>query len=255
MTYLELKNGPPTCPNQTPLGKKMNRNAIAFRPVNHLKRILMPTGRHPRKVLFGPFRGLVLNLDFQTQSQLYWGLYEKELNYYIRLALSKSHWIIDIGAGAGELSLLFAKNGKEFFAIEASADEIQNINFNAMLNSIIAPPERLICKFAGEINSTEMVRADSLDVDRSTAGLIKIDVEGSELNVLEGATKLISECKSLFMVIETHSELLEIECLTVLRRKGFECTIVNNAWWRFLIPEHRSQQHNRWIWAVKGAVV
>ncbi len=212
----------------------------------------MPDGPRPRRVLFGPFRGLTLEIDLQTQSQLFFGLYEAELNSYIGAALRQSRWIIDVGAGAGELSLLFAKHKKEFFAIESSPEAAGKLLQNALLNGLHVSEDRLIDKFAGSHDDGDTVKLDSILVDRTKPGLIKIDVEGQEVNVIKGAQELISECSSLFLIIETHSKALEAECWSILQKHNMVLQIVKNAWYRSIFPENRTIEHNRWIWARKA---
>jgi hypothetical protein len=54
------------------------------------------------------------------------------------------------------------------------------------------------------------------------------------------------------LLFETHSKDLEDECIGWLRERGYRCEIIDNAWWRFIVPEQRpGTPHNRWLWAVK----
>jgi tRNA A58 N-methylase Trm61 len=222
--------------------------------MNRLKKMAMPSGPRPRRVLLGPFRGLTLEIDLQTQSQLYFGLYEAELNSYIRTALRHSRWIIDVGAGAGEMSLLFAKNGRDFIAIESSAQAVGKLRRNALLNGLQVSNHQLVCKFAGTSDDRDTVKLDGILVDRTMPGLIKIDVEGQEVAVINGALELISECSALFLLIETHSQALEAECWSILEKHNMALQIVKNAWYRSVFPENRSIEHNRWIWARKARI-
>ena len=51
---------------------------------------------------------------------------------------------------------------------------------------------------------------------------LKIDVEGAELEVLEGIGEVVQSIKRIF--VETHGEALKAECLKWLRGKGFQIT-------------------------------
>jgi len=58
--------------------------------------------------------------------------------------------------------------------------------------------------------------------------LLKIDVEGAELDVLQGATQTIPSVRR--MIVEYHSSALRDEALHILTNAGFTCTL------RFKVP-------------------
>ena len=70
--------------------------------------------------------------------------------------------------------------------------------------------------------------------------MIKIDVEGSELEVLKGATGILSRVKML--AIEVHSEELETEVRRFLESFGFRTEIdaITAGW-----PSHVVATRNR----------
>lgn len=80
------------------------------------------------------------------------------------------------------------------------------------------------------------VRVRSLDSMSAEAGrdadLIKVDVEGNELRVLEGATSLIERARPTW-VIEIHPPQLrecgatDEECLGLLRRSGYSVEVID----------------------------
>ena len=55
-----------------------------------------------------------------------------------------------------------------------------------------------------------------------TPQLIKIDVEGAESELLEGAARSLATLRSS-IIIEAHSEQLERRCVELLSRSGFRC--------------------------------
>jgi FkbM family methyltransferase len=55
----------------------------------------------------------------------------------------------------------------------------------------------------------------------SPIALMKIDVEGKELDVLRGATQTLQRTRSV--VLETHSKSLQQGCWDILTRAGFSC--------------------------------
>lgn len=80
--------------------------------------------------------------------------------------------------------------------------------------------------------------------------MIKIDVEGAELDVLKGAEQTLRRLPC-GVVVETHALHLEKECLALLQGLGYQTRIVRNGWYRALLPETRKIPHNRWLVATK----
>lgn len=87
----------------------MSINQTKVRPLAWIKRRLVRKGRRPYKIPVGLFKGLALNLDLQHQTQVYLGLWERETYGYLRRAAEECEWMVDIGAGHGELCLFFLK--------------------------------------------------------------------------------------------------------------------------------------------------
>jgi hypothetical protein len=225
-------------------------NAVKLRPVSALKQRIVPSGRRPVRIPFGIFRGLKFDIDFKSQMQICLGLYEFETYPHIRRALNKCRWIIGVGAGFGELCILFKKTSHQTFAVEPDKLCLSIFRSNMALNGI-AEGEIIICAgYVGTSTNVDNVRIDEIQVDRSQPGFIKIDIEGLEVDALESATTLLRECNTQ-LLIEVHSLRLEVDCLTFLEASGYTCKIVDNSRWRLIIPENRPLAHNRWIWAEK----
>jgi len=181
-----------------------------------------------------------------------WG---HETNGAVRQAAQTANWIVDVGAGAGELCILAAKlkNVTRIIAIEpdqAMVKSLQaNIGHNDILyNDILSGRIEIIEKFIGTQNDHKYIRLDQLSIDRSLHGFIKIDVDGSELEVLRSGQQLLS-CVNVDILVQTYSSELERHCVHFLEDVGYTCRIIRNAWWRSLIPEQRPCEHNRWLFA------
>jgi hypothetical protein len=216
-----------------------------------VKRRLISAGRVPRRIPIGLYRGLVLSLDLAHQSQLFVGLAEAETHSLIRLAASRARWMVDVGAGHGELSIFFAVKSlaSKVYAVEPRASEIAVLRENIDLNRSNIRNEVIALKaYAGPLGSADSVQLDDLPVDRSLRGFVKIDVDGAEMAVLESGKSLLVEAK-VDLLIETHSTMLERRCIQWLEVRGFAPRIIPNARWRHLIPERRLLEHNRWLWA------
>lgn len=78
-------------------------------------------------------------------------------------------------------------------------------------------------------------------------------MEGAEVDVLAGAQALLME-RGVSWLIETHSQMLEEQCIDCLANAGYETHIIPNAWWRKILPERRPLAHNRWLFARKELV-
>ena len=163
-------------------------------------------------------------------------------------------WFVDIGAGKGELCTLFATlpHVQRVVAIEPNNMEMATLRANLIHNNIDLSRVETLTKFVGTKVDTEYVEVDQLGLSDVLRGLIKIDVDGFEFDVLKSGTQLFSEGKSDILV-ETHSPELERDCIEWLKTRGYTCNIIKNAWWRIMIPEQRPLPHNRWLFATRAA--
>jgi hypothetical protein len=103
----------------------------------------------------------------------------------------------------------------------------------------------------GDSDGARKVRLDSLASSVQLPCFIKMDVDGAEAEILEGAATL-NGLGGVRWLIETHSKTLESQCIEQLKAAGFETRIIRNAWWRVFIPEQRPIEHNRWLAAWKA---
>jgi hypothetical protein len=214
-----------------------------------LKSAFWGTQRREREIPLGFYRGLRMELDMTAQIQLYLGLTELETHSWIRRCSGIVASAIDVGAGDGELSLhLLGQHGiKRIFAFEPWEDARARLLRNLERNGY-APDQRLRVSgsFVGNTDDEGTCTLDSLLTDLELPCLVKVDVEGGELNVLSSSAGLLSTGK-VFWLIETHSADLEARCGEILRRNGYETRIVPNGWYRKLLPERRPRVHNRWL--------
>jgi FkbM family methyltransferase len=126
----------------------------------------------------------------------------------------------DVGANVGTYTVLAASMGASVVAVEAAADTAQLLRENVTLNGFtdVRVIEAAAGAVAGSVRyssgldsvnridptgpvEVEMVTLDSLIGDRHVAGL-KLDVEGFELIVLEGASEALSEHRIALMQLE-----------------------------------------------------
>lgn len=189
---------------------------------------------------------LLVNSSYVLQEQLDW--FEDEIRF-LRVALQPGLRAIDVGANFGVYTLALAQRGGEagrVWAIEpgeeAAAYLHRSIEANCyahvdlvrcalsaadgsgFLQSGITPELRRLVP--DDASAAVGVRAlDSLATERRMDHIdfIKIDVEGEECNVLEGAAAFLA-CESPLLMIEFWSDKkFNDEIFAPLRRHGYDC--------------------------------
>lgn len=220
--------------------------------ISKAKNKLVRGGHGTYVVPLGLYRGLRLKLDLRSDFQLFTGLWELETHRYLN-KWTDYRWAVDVGAGVGELSLFMLKHKPSIgriFAVEPNEAEVRHMKLNFQLN-----PELDVTKMAiverpvGTGARPDELRLDELGLEpESTPGFIKIDVDGYEIDVLKGASRIL-QWPNIDLLIETHSTSLEDQSIELLQGFGFATEIVKNGWYRRLIPEQRPIDHNRWLWA------
>jgi FkbM family methyltransferase len=236
--------------------------------------LLGEPGSRERKIRLGLLRGLNFHVDTRNKSMRLIALDETEIASHLRSLAGKAKSAIDIGANDGWYSLFCASlpNINGVYAFEPSADMNAAFEDNFRVN---APAFRnkttLIRKFVG-CEEGGVRQTHGIDLGRPHPNLIKtifsdgdafctvdselthlqrpvllkIDVDGGELDVLKGARQTLSTGQA-FLIVETHTQDLESRCIEFLERIGYRTTIVKNGWYRAVVPEMRPIAHNRWF--------
>ena len=203
----------------------------------------------PRKILWGVNRGVRMNLDLASDTQTYVGIAERELATHFERLSRDIQTAIDVGGSVGFYTLFFLTktSAKQVFCFEPDAGCYQQIATNLRLNGLDDTSRlRLVEKFVGSSDTDDHATLDSIADDVSAPCLVKIDVEGAEVDVLKGARRLLSK-PGVRWIIETHSAALERECIEIMRNAGLTHEIVGKAGWRVALPEVRPAEHNRWL--------
>ena len=165
------------------------------------------------------------SLDFQYINYAY------ELDIKRFIEKEKFDIFFDIGACLGEYSIWLGKKGKRCIAFEPVSHSFKmierNIQLNGLENKVMACNYGLGLKHSTEyfelnqINpgsnkrvdmpgkETEKFEINSLDdkmesfnIEPSDRILIKIDVEGMELEMLQGASKFLNRFNNIVLIIE-----------------------------------------------------
>jgi hypothetical protein len=218
----------------------------------HLKRLLLPSGRSVRKIQTGVLAGVAMELDFAHHTQRWLGLQEIEINKWLRLLSVGIRTAIDVGANDGVYTLYFlAKTpAQKVIAFEPANESIEQMKKNLVLNVPENDPRlELVTQPVGAVTGRETVTLDSY-IDRiQFPCLIKVDIDGGEVLLLDGARQLLVS-PGVRWIVEVHSPTLQDECLQIFQRANYRTIVVRNAWWRHILPELRPGELNQWIVAI-----
>jgi hypothetical protein len=221
-----------------------------------LKRMLLRPGQRAERILFGLNRGVVMNLDLRDDLQRKLGIWEHEIAHFFKGRRDSIRSAIDVGASDGYYTLFFLKKtaAVRVFAFEPAEDARRQLALNLKANGLEGDPRLTLSpQSVGSRSDASVARLEAFKSCVATPCLVKVDVEGSEAEVLLGAGSLI-DLPGVMWVIETHSLELERECQMLLSERGYTATVVPNAGWRFFVPELRPIPHNRWIVAERADV-
>lgn len=205
----------------------------------------LPEGRTARTIRFGVGRGVRLGLDLRAGDvQTYLGLYEAELSKHLRALALPGSLSFDVGGNVGYDALVLAKLTRApVVSVECDPQLADVIRENAALNPSFGPITVVTARVASSV-SADTVTIDELAERHFVPDLLKIDIEGGELDALRGAHRVLMSRRPS-IVLEVHGEQLEWDCLELLRIAGYAPPfIVDRRRW---IPEHRPLAHNRWL--------
>jgi len=175
--------------------------------------------------------------------------YERETtNFLLNL---KPKTFLDIGAHIGRFSVLLAKNGSRVISIEPSRRNFAQLNGNIQLNRLqdnivtinVGCSDRNGKKifYFSPINEgssslrkndesiPEITQIQELDniykdfnINPKEIDVIKVDVEGFELNVLKGSQGILKKSSPL-LIVEILDKKNEEKIRNFLRKLGYSC--------------------------------
>jgi len=219
-----------------------------------IKRMLVGSEVAPRKIRGGTLRGHQFIVDPATDTMKVYGLWETEIVPDIRRLTAGARTGCDVGANTGWYATYFALQPsiEKVFAFEGDPSFEALARRNLALNG----PEylskaTLIYKFVGSRDDDQWVSLDFALGDAPEPIVLKIDVDGGEMDVLRGAASTLRD-KDCRLIIETHTAELERECLAFLEGLGYRTRVIKNGWYRGILPEGRVIEHNRWMTAVRA---
>jgi len=202
------------------------------------------------KIGAGEAKGLLWQRSHQYVNGYWLGIYELELQACIARELKSGNIFFDIGANAGFFSLIGARKVGEkgkVIAFEPLAENVETIMVQSKLNDfsnriiveqVALSDQEGSAKFLlhsnnsmgklideGEAGSQAiMVPISTLDRMAEKYGIpdfVKIDVEGNESRVLEGAKHVLKAGKTVFL-IELHNQEQVQEVRKLLNIAGYD---------------------------------
>lgn len=154
--------------------------------------------------------------------------------------------MIDVGAGYGEMTVWALRQPKmeRVLAFDPKPERWPIFRTNMELNGYTSDPR--LSAFEEFFPGDESIINSLASLPEPV--LLKIDVDGAELDVLRAIPGFLSS-KRVFLLLETHSAQLDADCRSFLEDLGYAVVIVPQAWWRRFLPEQRPIGFNRWLWA------
>ena len=152
-------------------------------------------------------------------------------------SLTPGQVVLDIGSQFGDYALIWERKFKcTVHAFEISLENFAKLKMNISANKsgvkayniALGNGEEITFNFSGgmfhksiEGQSIVTVRLDDwVDQNNISPNLLKIDVEGAETEVLEGAERTIRTSHPR-IILETHSKALRERCDAFLRQMGY----------------------------------
>jgi hypothetical protein len=132
---------------------------------------------------------------------------------------------------------------------EGLAQLRKNLALNRFEND---PRLELVTKTVGTVANGQDVSLDSYLAQIHYPCLVKVDIDGGETSMLEGASRLLAS-PQVRWIIEVHSPALQEKCLEILKQANYRTYVVRNAWWRHILPELRPTELNQWIVAIPAS--
>lgn len=172
------------------------------------------------------------------------GFYEKDKQRAIERFARPGMAMFDIGANVGFYTLALSRLAGEagrVFAFEPDAGNVVKLRHHVALNQCantvvvqmaVAGRTELVGFISGESGETGhiggeeyLVPATSLDAfvasnPKSAPDLVKMDVEGAETSVLEGARSLLQAGRTVWL-IALHGEAPKRDCFDLLQEYGY----------------------------------
>lgn len=203
----------------------------------------------PIRIMGGPFRGARLFLNPANSKRKIFGLYEHVLNGWITEHIRNKRWVLDVGANNGYDTYGFAhmmlRNGERnptVLAFEPEADRLPELTIPKSWPDYRNCRIEIIAKYIGESSDERTTTLNEVFADfakhLSGNGLVKIDIEGAEVEALSSAGELIGRCE-IDWLVEIHGRERIAPVADYFVRAGRPFLLKELIPLRFLKPERR----------------
>ena len=198
------------------------------------------------------------------------GIYELHLQNYIINSLHPGDVFYDVGAHIGFVSMLASKlvgHDGIVYSFEPLPANIKLLNKHLTENHIdnCLIVQKAVADHSGTINlhydssvsptpsihntkgqsiNVRSISLDEFSVDHEWPDLIKVDVEGAEVEVLIGSKKLLVDEQAPAWIIEVHSKELEHSVRSILLDDGYRIQAIPH-------PDRTRSRYPQHIAAVK----
>ncbi len=200
----------------------------------------------------GPLRGIKLAASQHTSHAHINGTYERDVQDAIASMVRPGDVCYDLGASIGYMTLLMARTAKHVYSFEpaphAIAEMKRHIAANGMRNVTIVPSpvsggvkDVRFCitdgAYGSAINPTETrwpvlhLTTTTLDLfikDHPVPDFMKMDIEGEEGAVLEGASDLLAQRKTS-ICCEVHNRDAAVSVFNTLAKFGYTVTLLDGT--------------------------
>jgi FkbM family methyltransferase len=198
----------------------------------------------------GPLTGIKLVVTEHISHAHISGTYELETQRAIDRLISSGFVCYDLGASIGYLSLLMARKTRQVYSFEPAPHAAEQLRKHAAANDLnnieIVPSPVSDCERIVEFALTDnaygssivgstskwptlkltTITLDDFAVTHPLPNFIKMDVEGEEGRVFQGARRILREKKPL-ICCELHSEEAAREVQEILTEYGYTITTLD----------------------------
>lgn len=179
---------------------------------DQLKAKILGADRRLRRIWAGPNRGLKMALRGQDL-RIRLGRYEPLVSHAIEALHVPGGGCLDVGCAWGYHTLHMARLGSEgVVGIDADPERARWA-------------DKALKAYARDHPAAHCARVDALP---SWPSLIKLDVEGAELEILEASRDVLAD-HGPNLIVETHSLDLQSQCLRVLESCNYQATYYAKA--------------------------
>lgn len=216
---------------------------------------LLPDRSLPLPIVNGPFRGATIRLNPRCSLRKVLGLYEHELNGWLNQVLPQVNLVLDVGANDGYFTFGCAAALQRLHkTAQIVAFEPIDAHFADLQTTLQSVEQRdIMFHFhhakVGARNDDDTMTLDAIATQHSMGksgdrALIKIDVEGAELEVIAGASQWLNPQN--FFLIEVHEEAFLAQLTQQFGDRGIPLQQVNQQPLPILGRETRSPL-NWWL--------